>query len=227
MTCGGWLVLVIEWIALLRPLDTLRMRLASYGSVGDCAFAPLNNRQLSACRRGACHAGIYHRISRTSQLFLREPGTVWRAFSDVFPWEASPMNLHADMFLPTLQSQCSEQQKDLWLSRAERFEIIGTYAQSELGHGMCPFVHVSAPQSVLLSQCSSVSAPPSVLLSQCLSVCSPVSMPHLVLFSSCTYSQPLRLRNDFGFAVWVSNMHPSLRRPQSCWSVHLSLVVNL
>ena len=147
-------VLVIEWIALLRPLDTLRMRLASYGSVGDCAFAPLNNRQLSACRRGACHAGIYHRISRTSQLFLREPGTVWRAFSDVFPWEASPMNLHADMFLPTLQSQCSEQQKDLWLSRAERFEIIGTYAQSELGHGMCP-----------VCKCSSVSAPQSVLLS--------------------------------------------------------------
>ena len=76
------------------------------------------------------------------------------------------MNLHADMFLPTLQSQCSEQQKDLWLSRAERFEIIGTYAQSELGHGTCKFV--SSPKVVLLSpvfcQCSSVTyLQPSVL----------------------------------------------------------------
>ena len=119
------------------------------------------------------------------------------------------MNLHAGMFLPTLQSQCSEQQKDLWLSRAERFEIIGTYAQSELGHGMCPFVHVSAPQSVPLS----------------LFPCQYVSL--VVLFSSCTYSHPLNLRNDFGFAVWVSNLHPSFHHPQSCWSVHLSLVVNL
>ena len=116
------------------------------------------------------------------------------------------MNLHADMFLPTLHSQCSEQQKDLWLSRAQRFEIIGTYAQSELGHGMCPVCKcssVSVPQSVLLSQCSLVP------LSQ---ICSPVDMPHLVLFSSCTYSQPLRLLNDFGCAVWVSNLHPSFHR---------------
>ena len=84
--------------------------------------------------------------------------TVWCAFSDVFPYEASPMTIHAGMFLPALQSQCSEQQKDLWLSRAQRFEIIGTYAQSELGHGTCQFV--SSPKLVLLRQvccqCSSV-----------------------------------------------------------------------
>ena len=57
-------------------------------------------------------------------------------FSFVFPYEASPMTLHNDMFLPTLETQCSPQQRDLWLARAKTFDIIGTYAQTEMGHGM-------------------------------------------------------------------------------------------
>jgi acyl-CoA oxidase len=52
-----------------------------------------------------------------------------------FPNEVSPVQLHFGMFLPMLESQCSEEQKAKWLKKAKTLEIIGTYAQTELGHG--------------------------------------------------------------------------------------------
>ena len=39
------------------------------------------------------------------------------------------------MFVPTLIGQATEEQKDKWLNRALKYEIIGTYAQTEMGHG--------------------------------------------------------------------------------------------
>ncbi|KAK4704719.1 acyl-CoA oxidase, partial [Phenoliferia sp. Uapishka_3] len=45
------------------------------------------------------------------------------------------MGLHKSMFLNTLASQTTDEQKELFLRPAERFEIIGCYAQTELGHG--------------------------------------------------------------------------------------------
>ncbi|GAA6050970.1 hypothetical protein JCM3770_005348 [Rhodotorula araucariae] len=43
--------------------------------------------------------------------------------------------LHNSMFLKTLRSQSTEEQMELFTRPAERFEIIGCYAQTELGHG--------------------------------------------------------------------------------------------
>ncbi|XP_072539506.1 peroxisomal acyl-coenzyme A oxidase 1 isoform X2 [Salminus brasiliensis] len=43
--------------------------------------------------------------------------------------------LHYTMFLPTLYSQCTPEQHKKWLPLAENFQAIGTYAQTELGHG--------------------------------------------------------------------------------------------
>ena len=45
------------------------------------------------------------------------------------------MSLHLDMFLPALESQSSPEQKEKWLEKACYYDIIGTYAQTELGHG--------------------------------------------------------------------------------------------
>ncbi len=39
------------------------------------------------------------------------------------------------MFLPTLQGQASDEQRDKWLPLAFGNVIVGTYAQTELGHG--------------------------------------------------------------------------------------------
>jgi acyl-CoA oxidase len=42
---------------------------------------------------------------------------------------------HYGLFLPTILGQGSQEQIMHWLPRALRFEIIGSYAQTELGHG--------------------------------------------------------------------------------------------
>lgn len=50
--------------------------------------------------------------------------------------QSFPLRLHFSMFLPTLLNQCNEEQQKLWLGRAWRMDgIVGTYAQTELGHG--------------------------------------------------------------------------------------------
>ena len=46
-----------------------------------------------------------------------------------------PISVHVGMFVPALDMQCSPSQRDKWFRRAERYEILGTYAQTELGHG--------------------------------------------------------------------------------------------
>ncbi|TPX07059.1 uncharacterized protein E0L32_011047 [Thyridium curvatum] len=49
--------------------------------------------------------------------------------------EPTPYGLHASMFLKTLQEQGSPEQHKRFLEPAQRYEIIGCYAQTELGHG--------------------------------------------------------------------------------------------
>ncbi|KAI9930246.1 hypothetical protein ASPWEDRAFT_99767 [Aspergillus wentii DTO 134E9] len=49
--------------------------------------------------------------------------------------EPTPYGLHATMFLVTLREQTTPEQKKLFLERAEKYQIIGCYAQTELGHG--------------------------------------------------------------------------------------------
>uniref|UniRef100_A0A1I8AV65 Acyl-coenzyme A oxidase n=1 Tax=Steinernema glaseri TaxID=37863 RepID=A0A1I8AV65_9BILA len=49
--------------------------------------------------------------------------------------DGKPTNLQYAMFIPTLETQADEEQKRWWLQRAKNLEILGTYAQTELGHG--------------------------------------------------------------------------------------------
>ncbi|KAK3885691.1 hypothetical protein Pcinc_010112 [Petrolisthes cinctipes] len=49
--------------------------------------------------------------------------------------DGNPLSLHISMFLNTIKGQSSPQQLQKWLPLAEKFKIIGTYAQTELGHG--------------------------------------------------------------------------------------------
>lgn len=45
------------------------------------------------------------------------------------------LGLHFVMFLPTLRSQGDAEQRKKWLPLAESFKALGTYAQTEMGHG--------------------------------------------------------------------------------------------
>eukprot|EP00127_Corallochytrium_limacisporum_P005508 Clim_evm25s207 gene=Clim_evmTU25s207 len=46
-----------------------------------------------------------------------------------------PDGLHAGMFMPTIDMQATDEQKAKWLPKCKSYEWIGTYAQTELGHG--------------------------------------------------------------------------------------------
>jgi len=49
--------------------------------------------------------------------------------------EPTPYGLHASMFLITLREQGTPEQHELFLKKAEAYEYVGCYAQTELGHG--------------------------------------------------------------------------------------------
>ncbi|KAL3289791.1 hypothetical protein HHI36_023183 [Cryptolaemus montrouzieri] len=49
--------------------------------------------------------------------------------------DGNPLTLHYVMFIPTLLGQGTVEQQSEWINRAWNAEIVGTYAQTELGHG--------------------------------------------------------------------------------------------
>ncbi|KAK0142698.1 Peroxisomal acyl-coenzyme A oxidase 1 [Merluccius polli] len=53
----------------------------------------------------------------------------------VHRYSASPLDIHLAMFLPTLLNQATPEQMDRYFTAAWDLEIIGTYAQTEMGHG--------------------------------------------------------------------------------------------
>ncbi len=53
-----------------------------------------------------------------------------------FPNENPPGALHTAMFLPTLEAQAANDQLKKWAKAAKNYFILGTYAQTEMGHGL-------------------------------------------------------------------------------------------
>ena len=47
----------------------------------------------------------------------------------------NPYGLHTVMFIPAIIGQGTQEQKDKWLPLANNYDIIGCYAQTEMGHG--------------------------------------------------------------------------------------------
>ena len=66
--------------------------------------------------------------------------TIIYYFRTAFPNEVSPIGLHSAMFIPTLRGQGTKEQIEKWVPLAENHQIIGTYVQTELGHGMYRYV---------------------------------------------------------------------------------------
>jgi acyl-CoA oxidase len=60
-----------------------------------------------------------------------EEGLKLRSFMD----QPGFLDLHWGMFVPAIKGQGTEQQQQKWLSLATKMQIIGCYAQTELGHG--------------------------------------------------------------------------------------------
>ncbi|CAL4111558.1 unnamed protein product, partial [Meganyctiphanes norvegica] len=58
-----------------------------------------------------------------------------RGLSTAIHKDGNPMSIHFAMFLPAIMGQGNPEQQKEWLDLATAGSIIGTYAQTELGHG--------------------------------------------------------------------------------------------
>jgi acyl-CoA oxidase len=47
--------------------------------------------------------------------------------------DIQPYHLHMSLFASAMKEQCSDKQRREWLPRIEKWEIVGAYAQTELG----------------------------------------------------------------------------------------------
>ncbi|KAL8163195.1 UNVERIFIED_CONTAM: Peroxisomal acyl-coenzyme A oxidase 1 [Gekko kuhli] len=71
---------------------------------------------------------------------------------------SAPFDLQYSMFIPTLENQCTVAQREKWLPLARGFQIIGTYAQTEMGHDLrtefygicCALIQYITPKTQLL-----------------------------------------------------------------------------
>lgn len=64
----------------------------------------------------------------------KEPIAVARIMRELID-EPGGLDLHLGMFIPTIQGQGDEEQRKYWIPKCVKLECIGTYAQTELGHG--------------------------------------------------------------------------------------------
>ncbi|OCK80888.1 acyl-CoA oxidase [Lepidopterella palustris CBS 459.81] len=76
------------------------------------------------------------RAKKLRQLKVKHGWTLkeFRAAGELIS-EPGPYGLHESMFLITLHDQGTPEQHEIFLKKAENYEIIGCYAQTELGHG--------------------------------------------------------------------------------------------
>ncbi|XP_063149124.1 peroxisomal acyl-coenzyme A oxidase 1 isoform X1 [Candoia aspera] len=66
---------------------------------------------------------------------IADPEEIYWFKSCLHQGRPEPLDLHLGMFLPTLLTQATQEQQDRFFMPAWNLEIIGTYAQTEMGHG--------------------------------------------------------------------------------------------
>ncbi|XP_062304341.1 peroxisomal acyl-coenzyme A oxidase 1 isoform X1 [Osmerus eperlanus] len=81
-------------------------------------------------------------VKKSAQMILKlreygisDPEEIYCYKSCVHRGRPEPLDLHLGMFLPTLLNQATPEQMDALFMPAWNLEIIGTYAQTEIGHG--------------------------------------------------------------------------------------------
>ncbi|GMF43740.1 unnamed protein product [Phytophthora fragariaefolia] len=83
-----------------------------------------------------CASGLekaYHYIKLVQDLNIEDPRDQQELY--VALGERLPLEVHRAMFIPTLENQADSEQQVKWLPLARNYQIIGAYAQTELGHG--------------------------------------------------------------------------------------------
>mmetsp|Transcript_34502 Transcript_34502/g.99010 ORF Transcript_34502/g.99010 Transcript_34502/m.99010 type:complete len:720 (-) Transcript_34502:62-2221(-) len=92
----------------------------------DIWWMSRQERYTRACERGE----LFVKIVRENQIPFEE-----RSWLSIMLGEDLFLLLHNVMFTPTLMNQADDEQQQWWLGKAMNYEILGTYAQTELTHG--------------------------------------------------------------------------------------------
>ncbi|KAK9921846.1 hypothetical protein M0R45_030342 [Rubus argutus] len=121
----------IIWAGSLHALqvsDRIAKLVASDPGFGKENRAVLSRKDLfkSALKKAAY---VWKRIN---ELGLSEEETSWLRF---YVDELAYDYVHWGMFVPAIKGSATEEQQNKWLPLANTMQIIGTYAQTELGHG--------------------------------------------------------------------------------------------
>uniref|UniRef100_A0A3P8ZPC2 Acyl-coenzyme A oxidase n=1 Tax=Esox lucius TaxID=8010 RepID=A0A3P8ZPC2_ESOLU len=95
----------------------------------DLNFLTRSERYEAAVRKSA------QMIVKLRKYGISDPEEIYCYKSCVHRGRSEPLDLHLGMFLPTLLNQASPEQVDTFFIPAWNLEIIGTYAQTEMGHG--------------------------------------------------------------------------------------------
>nr|XP_056712817.1 peroxisomal acyl-coenzyme A oxidase 1 isoform X1 [Euleptes europaea] len=95
----------------------------------DVNFLSRSERYALAIKKSA------YMIMKLRELGIADPDEIYWFKSICIGTYSAPIGLHYSMFMPTLENQCSVAQRKKWLPLARGFQIIGTYAQTEMGHG--------------------------------------------------------------------------------------------
>ncbi|XP_072318611.1 peroxisomal acyl-coenzyme A oxidase 1 isoform X1 [Eucyclogobius newberryi] len=95
----------------------------------DPNFLSRSERYDQAVRKSA------QMILKLREYGIADPEEIYAYKSSVHPGRPEPLDLHLGMFLPTLLNQATPEQMDRFFMPAWNLEIIGTYAQTEMGHG--------------------------------------------------------------------------------------------
>ncbi|KAJ8399688.1 hypothetical protein AAFF_G00407930 [Aldrovandia affinis] len=95
----------------------------------DRNFLSRSERYDAAVRKSA------QMILKLREYGISDPEEIYCYKSCVHRGRPEPLDLHLGMFLPTLLNQATPEQQDTFFMPAWNLEIIGTYAQTEMGHG--------------------------------------------------------------------------------------------
>ncbi|ELW68301.1 Peroxisomal acyl-coenzyme A oxidase 1 [Tupaia chinensis] len=96
----------------------------------DLNFLTRSQRYEVAVRKSA------NMVKKLREFGIADPDEIVWFKNFVHRGRPEPLDLHLGMFLPTLLHQATAEQQERFFMPAWNLEIIGTYAQTEMGHGI-------------------------------------------------------------------------------------------